>query len=65
MLKEVEYKRLENEAAFRTWKEQKDPVLKDKSHEKYKEEKKKLAEEREAERKKREAEKVDLNILFK
>lgn len=40
-------------------------MLKDKSHEKYKEEKKKLAEEREAERKKREAEKVDLNILFK
>lgn len=58
MLKEAEYKRLENEAAFRTWKEQKQPVLKDKAHDKYKEEKKKLAAEREAEQKKREAEKV-------
>ena len=49
---------MENEIAFKTWKEQKEPVIKDKVKEKLKEEKKKKEQQEEAEKKKREAEKV-------
>ncbi|VDI09853.1 Hypothetical predicted protein [Mytilus galloprovincialis] len=50
-------KKLENEAAYKTWKEQREPVIKDKMKEKHREEKKKKLEEEEKLKKKKDAEK--------